>query len=655
MNNPLASLGRAFAGTISRRSFENPAYSLDDPALYEMFGGGIRSNAGVTVSRQAALSLSTMWRGVNLIADGVATLGLHRMVRTEGEGKQRDSQHPTYRLVNSRPNEYMTAYVFIKTLTAHAIFGNGYAFVERDRSGTARALLPLYPHCTYPVRENGRLLYVTQVSRLDGSSEQRKLEAGDVIHLKGLSYDGLCGYHLIDVLADTIGGALATRTHAVKFFKDGTLMSGVIEVPGQMDQKAQHALVQNWHKLYSGIDNAHRTALLTHGAKFSPMGMDADKAQLLESRVFDRVEIANVLGLPPHKLGDDSQVSYNSLESSERAVLKDSINPWLKAWETECDAKLLTEEEQAQQTHCYRFNRMAAIQSDSKTTAETLGLEFDKGLIVLDEAREKLGLGPLPNGLGRVILRPQSNLVPVSIDGEQSEDDLDFQREYVKALVADGTISDVMFNLTDAQALLEKVNIPVFQGYEEPWLPVIADNGKLVSGDVILDEDGEIVGGDVVDGDDTVDDDEAEDVADLRAALLRSAHNVMCKSLEQALIPVRNESKKAAQVPDEYLQRLEDAELKTGKAFDNITQAARANIEVLGGDTKAMKEKFILEIREWLLWAADDTAERLPERVARVMKMAERHLPRLAAMAVGTVFYGRGDKDGTAKPDPRDN
>ncbi len=89
---------------------------------------------------------------------------------------------------------------------------------------------------------------------------------------------------------------------------------------------------------------------------------------------------------------------------------------------------------------------------------------------------------------------------------EQTEDtDLAFKRDLVKQFAADGTIGDVLFNLTSARELLEQVNVPIYRTtggtvLEEPWLPVVAAEGELVSGQALEDTDSDIVGGMIVTG-----------------------------------------------------------------------------------------------------------------------------------------------------------
>ncbi|MBI1291191.1 hypothetical protein GC173_08090 [bacterium] len=70
-----------------------------------------------------------------------------------------------------------------------------------------------------------------------------------------------------------------------------------------------------------------------------------------------------------------------------------------------------------------------------------------------------------------------------------------FLRDVVKSFLADGTVADVGANLTDLRALWDGAGLPREAGYEEPFLPVVSDAGPLVTGEVVRDAEGAIVGG----------------------------------------------------------------------------------------------------------------------------------------------------------------
>jgi hypothetical protein len=80
-------------------------------------------------------------------------------------------------------------------------------------------------------------------------------------------------------------------------------------------------------------------------------------------------DVANLFGVPPHKLGDSSRTAYNSLEAENQAYLDESLDPWLVKWEEECWDKLLTEEEKDADSHFVEFLRAALVRADLNARA----------------------------------------------------------------------------------------------------------------------------------------------------------------------------------------------------------------------------------------------------------------------------------------------
>lgn len=93
----------------------------------------------------------------------------------------------------------------------------------------------------------------------------------------------------------------------------------------------------------------------------------------------------------------------------------------------------------------------------------------------------------------------KKKFVPVLTSAEDAE--LAWKRKLVELLVGDATTGDVMANLMKLSAMVEQVGLPKQENYEEPWLPVIAETGEAVSGAVVKDADGDIVGGAVMKAD----------------------------------------------------------------------------------------------------------------------------------------------------------
>jgi HK97 family phage portal protein len=389
----------------ARRSDENPNVPLGstgDPSD-EMFDalGASRTGSGVRVNHARAMGYPAIWRAVNLIAGDVAKLPL-LTYKVDGENRTVDRSHYSYRLLRYKPNPFTLAFTLKQTLTAHALTkGNGYAYIDRV-GPRPDSLLILNPDKVEPVLVASQLWYVYVV---DGKPKA-KLPAEDVLHIKGLGEDGIQGYPVLKLLRESVGAALAARDHSARYFRNGARPGGVLEHPGKLTPAARTNMRESWDRIHRGLDNAHKVAILEEGTKYSGFASNARDAQLLESREFDAREIANIFGVPTHKLGDPSKVAYNSLGEENQSYLDDTLSRWLEMWSGECSDKLLSEKEKASESHRIDFDYQLLKRANlaAQTTYATAAV--NGGWESADEVRALFGKNPIPGGQGNAYKSP---------------------------------------------------------------------------------------------------------------------------------------------------------------------------------------------------------------------------------------------------------
>lgn len=381
---------------------ENPRFSLNDPAAWDAFGV-TKSASGVTVNRETALTYSPWWRGVNLLSSDVAKLSLliYRRVGSDPEdGKELATDHQAYQLLRHKPNERQTAHVWKKQMTAHALTeGNAYSVIDRLGDGTPAALLPLDPTSTYPVVESrdgapGRLWYVTAVG-----GSQRKILPENMWHMKGLSFDGLVGYSVWQKAIDSLGLAIGTKKFATTSLKNFGRPAVVLTHPGTLTEPVKTTLAANWERMHAGIDNAARTAILDRGMQLKEYSFNARDLQLAQTFEFSIRDIANFLGLAPHKLGDTSRTAYSSLEQENQSYLDEGLDPWLVNFEDECRDKLLREAEKEDDSVVVEFDRRALLRADRAALANYYRAALaGQPWMTVNEVRERDGLNPDDDG-----------------------------------------------------------------------------------------------------------------------------------------------------------------------------------------------------------------------------------------------------------------
>jgi HK97 family phage portal protein len=366
---------------------------LTAEALSEVLDGFVKTASGAKVTRNRVLGLSPVWRAIQLVSGDVAKLPL-QVNRVEGATASPDSSHPAYRLLRRKPNRGQTPFVFKTQIVVHMLLkGNAYVYVDRSGSRPVE-LVVLDPDSVEPVYYKDEPWYLYQPA--DGP--RRKIHSADMLHFRGMSWNGLLGLGILGVCREELGSALATRDYSSRYFANNARPGGLIEVPGKLTDPANRNLRESWERLHKGLDNAHKIAILQEGAKYNPITPSAKDSQLLDARNFDARTVANLIGVPAHKLGDPSKVAYNSLDSENQSYYDDTLSRLLQCLSEEFEDKLLTEDEKDRDSHNIRFLYREIQRADlAKQTAFVTSM-CGKGLLTKNEGRAVFDYPPLPDG-----------------------------------------------------------------------------------------------------------------------------------------------------------------------------------------------------------------------------------------------------------------
>jgi HK97 family phage portal protein len=385
-----------------------------DPAkwLVDWFRGGRESDAGIAVNERTAMNYAPIWYGVNKISGHIAQMPLVKFVREGERRKRRDTEHAAYRLLKSRANRAMTACDFKELIQSHAIlWGNGRAFIDRqfvrrriDGRMQTRfepvALIPMLPDRTSTVLVNGQKWHCVEIliDSQTGATETRKIRDEDCLHIKGLGHDGIVGYSLCEVAANSIGLGLAEEKHANRHYKNNAVPGLILEAPAGTFRGEDDAreFLNNFNRWHEGLDNTSKAAMLREGIKANKLSMSGRDSQFIESRRFQRQEAALWL-LLESILGDDSSVSYNSLEEKNLAYLTNCLMRWVIKWEQECE-KLFSEEEQADDRHYCKFITAALLRASFMQTVDALGKGITSTIFSPNDARDWLDMDEREGG-----------------------------------------------------------------------------------------------------------------------------------------------------------------------------------------------------------------------------------------------------------------
>jgi HK97 family phage portal protein len=394
------------AGIDAKRAIENPNIPLGSPEVFnEIFNGDV-GGGGISVSPERALSIAPVFQAINLISGDVAKLPLNIYKRAPEQGDKGrviDENHPGQRLLKYRPNAEMSAFKFWRRMMTHALlWSNAYALIERDETGNPISLLPLLPDRTSPHRTKaGELFYVSEIG-----GELKGFAASNILHLEQISVNGLSDCQLIYKARESFALSIAAENFASKYFSNGGRIGGILEMPAGMQKQGADNLESGFRKTYEGLDTSFKTVILRDGAKFHQAQFTPEQTQMVAARTQQVKEIARWFNIPPHKLGDDSNASYNSLEQENRSYLNHCLSAWLKTIESECYLKILAPMEQELNSHFIEFNVGALIAADISTQYQIYRTGIEAGILSPDEVRAMQNLNPRPDKMGSKYLRP---------------------------------------------------------------------------------------------------------------------------------------------------------------------------------------------------------------------------------------------------------
>lgn len=346
--------------------------------------------AGVQLTADQSLSLSTVWACIDIIAKSIAAAKWCIYEPLPGTNRRRrlDDDWKTW-MLNTRPNAEMTAVGFREAMLFQAIaFGNAYAEIVRDLGGRVVALWPLMTDRVQPYRDpkTWELLYRCTQPRGDVSI----LTQRQVFHLRGPGLWGLMGENIVARAAKTLSVAAAQERFSASFFGQGAQPIGVLEYPGKLTPEIHARLKEDWADKHKGPDNAHKPLILESGMKFTPVSIDPQKAQLTEDKKFTVEEICRWFGVPPHKVQHLEHATFSNIEHSSIEFVRDALKPWERRLCQEADAKLFD-----QNRGPWKYTEIdlrPLTQGDALSRAQAQASWRQNGIMSANEIRAQEGL-----------------------------------------------------------------------------------------------------------------------------------------------------------------------------------------------------------------------------------------------------------------------
>ena len=361
-------------GEPEKRSLPQP----EDPSVSD---GTILSWAGI--GELGALNLSTFYRGVHLISTSISQLPIYTK-RVSGKGESNIlKSHYTNMLWND-PSNLIDKTTMLRSIVQSVIIkGNAYVYISRAEDGTPVNLrfLPSSDVILTYNKERNELYY-----NCSYINHGKRIMPSNMLHFKLFTYDGVKGISVLKFAFQSIETSNVTNVHAKDFFEKGTnKASGVLTVNSQLNEKQRLQILNTWNTTYSSGKSG--LAVLQGNMTYQPISVNADEAQMLESREYNQADVAHWLNLNPSQLGLKGYQSYSNFEDLQSELLQRTLMPYIVMIENELTRKLVPNEKNVKivldTVQYLRPNKQA--QSNYYTSL------VSGGILSINEARRELG------------------------------------------------------------------------------------------------------------------------------------------------------------------------------------------------------------------------------------------------------------------------
>jgi hypothetical protein len=133
----------------------------------------------------------------------------------------------------------------------------------------------------------------------------------------------------LDMDTDASAGEFVKR-----FYENNATPGGVVQVPGEpgvpVDEDLYKQMKAQFETRHKGVVNSHKVAILSEGVTFTPTMMSFIDQQFLESRKWNKDQLAMVWLVPRLIIGSTDELNFATAQVSRRQFYVDCLLPLAK-------------------------------------------------------------------------------------------------------------------------------------------------------------------------------------------------------------------------------------------------------------------------------------------------------------------------------------
>lgn len=300
--------------------------AMDDSIF---FGGGYTTSTPPEKYGNFLASSVPVYAASTLRASNIAGLPI-RLYKVDGKGKKTPvTKGALYDLLEKVNPYYDWNFLIQLTELGLCTWAEGFWVMERGPNGNQKPKEMFWAKPTNMTVVKDKVSYIKGFIYREGATEIA-FTPQEVIWFRYPNpldeFSGLSPMASARLALETGAAALKSNN---RIFSQGNMLAGLLTP--ENDQSWSKETVQDLERLLarrlSGLDNAHRVAVVSKAMKVTALGMTPKDAEFLGLMKWSKVEAATALKVPPELIGDHEHATYSNIEQAYRGLWTDCLIP----------------------------------------------------------------------------------------------------------------------------------------------------------------------------------------------------------------------------------------------------------------------------------------------------------------------------------------
>lgn len=340
------------------------------------------------------LAIPAFHNGVRALSEDIASLPLLVYRKRSDGGRERAEANPWYETLHDFANPETTAFQWRETGVSHLnTVGNFFSEIAYDRAGRPQLWIIRPDRVDVHWDSQGRKAY----DYLDPRSGRRPLDPAKVFHVAGLGYDGLIGYSPVTMFRESLMEGREAIEMARRNWAQGAIPGAVVTLPKEMPEPVKANFRAAW-KRHEGSRHVGESILLEDGITANWPQIKLADAEFLATRKYHSTVVAQILRIPPDKIGDLEHATFSNIDQQDINYAKYSILPWCHRIEAEVKRQLLRDDPGLYA----EFLIDGLLRGDPLTRASVRQIELRNGALTPNQWLLGENRDPLPPEIGDI-------------------------------------------------------------------------------------------------------------------------------------------------------------------------------------------------------------------------------------------------------------